>query len=183
MVSRNNSRLYEGSVPLSPDVDIIPNFPVIVHRESVQSEWIDYNGHMNVAYYVLAFDHATDRVFALLDLGIDYVRRTNCSAFVLETHVTYQREVHEGTPLDFKFQLIDADEKRIHLYFEMLHGEDGWVSATSELIVLHVNLSSRRSVKFNEDTQKRLDVMFNAHRHLDLPSGVGRSIGMHRKKS
>jgi acyl-CoA thioester hydrolase len=168
-------------LPFRPDVDTIPDTPFVVHRESVQPEWIDYNGHMNVAYYVLAFDHATDRFFDLIDLGIDYVNRTNNSAFVLETHVGYRREVQEGDPLDFTFQLIDADEKRLHIYFEMLHGREGWLSATSELLALHVDLDARRSMPFPDDLQRRIDRVRAAHGDLPMPEGAGRSIAIRRR--
>lgn len=168
-------------LPFRPGEDPIPKRPFVIHRENVQSEWIDYNGHMNVAYYVLAFDHATDRLFDLVDIGIDYVNRTNNSAFVLETHVGYRREVHEGDPLDFTLQLIDADDKRMHIYFEMLHGGEGWLSATSELTVLHVDLDTRRSAPFPDGVKARIEAIFAAHADLPRPEAVGRALGIRRK--
>jgi acyl-CoA thioesterase FadM len=80
----------------------------------VKPEWIDYNGHMNVAYYVLAFDKALDNFCDRIDVGAAYVKRTNQSIFTLEMHVHYRQEVLEGDPLRFTFQLLDADEKRMH---------------------------------------------------------------------
>lgn len=168
-------------VPFRPDVDAIPAAPLDIHRETVQPEWIDYNGHMNVAYYVLAFDHATDRFFDLIDLGADYVRRTNHSSFVLETHVTYQQEVKEGDPLRFTFQLVDADEKRLHYYFEMFHAEAGYRAATSEQLALHVDLGARRSAAFPSELGARIAAVRQAHAGLDCPEGVGRTIGLRRR--
>ena len=69
------------------------------YQETVRPEWIDYNGHMNVAYYLLVFDHASDALIDQLDLGIDYRNRENCSMFAVETHITYEREVLEGDGL------------------------------------------------------------------------------------
>lgn len=86
-----NKQRYEPvhglPLPFDPTVDAIPAAPLEIYHIDVPAEWIDYNGHMNVAYYVMAFDHATDRFFDLVDLGVDYVDWTNNSSFVLETHV------------------------------------------------------------------------------------------------
>jgi acyl-CoA thioester hydrolase len=147
----------------------------------VLPEWIDYNGHLNMAYYVLMFDNATDRFFDLIDLGVDYVKREQHSAFVLETHVTYQQEVALDDDLRFSMQLIDADEKRLHYYFEMFHAAEGFLAATSEQIALHVDLEARRSAPFPNILRQRIDMVLSAHSGLARPDGVGRSIGIRRK--
>jgi len=169
-------------IPFDVSRDLVPATPIDIHREVVQPDWIDYNGHMNVAYYVLAFDHATDRFFDLIDLGADYVRRENNSAFVLETHVSYQQEVKQDDPLRFTFQLIDADEKRLHYYFEMFHAQDGFRAATSEQLALHVDLDSRRSAPFPADLKARIDALLAAHTELPKPEGVGGSITLRRHR-
>ena len=169
------------NIPIRPGVDRLPAAPIEIHRAAVQAEWIDYNGHMNVAYYVLAFDHATDRFFDLIDLGVDYVGRTNNSAFVLETHVTYAQEVKLDDPLRFTLQLIDADAKRLHYYFEMFHADDGFLAATSEQICMHVNLDSRRSEAFPDPIRERVAAILAAQRDLPRPDKVGRVIGIPRK--
>jgi acyl-CoA thioester hydrolase len=169
------------SMPIDPARDVLPAAPLDVHREAVQAEWIDYNGHMNVAYYVLAFDHATDRLFDLLDLGVAYVKRTNNSTFVLETHVTYAQEVKQGDPLRFTAQLLDYDAKRVHYFLQMFHAGEGYLSATSEQIALHVSLDSRRTAPFPPDQLARLAVMMAAHQGLAKPAQAGRVIGIARK--
>lgn len=169
------------SVPFHPGGETVPAAALVIHREPVRSEWIDYNGHMNVAYYVLAFDHATDRFLDLIDTGADYLRRTNHSWFVLETHVTYQQEVLEGDPLRFTVQLIDFDAKRAHYYFEMHHAIEGFLSATSEQIALHVDLAARRSAPFPAEVAARLAAIAEAQATLPRPPAVGRSIGLARK--
>ncbi|MDP6816321.1 MAG: thioesterase family protein, partial [Alphaproteobacteria bacterium] len=168
-------------VPLQPGLDAVPRAPLEIHRATVLSEWIDYNNHLNLAYYVLMFDHATDRLFDLIDLGIDYVRRYNHSSFVLETHVTYQQELKLDDPLRFTMQLIDADTKRLHYYLEMFHETEGFLAATSEQIALHVDLEARRSVPFPADLKARIDLILAAHADLPRPEGVGRSIAIRRK--
>src|SRR5258708_660269 len=128
----------------------MPPQPLDLYRGPVQPEWIDYNGHMNIAYYVVAFDRATDKLFDRFDLGRDYVARTNCSAFVLEMHIGYERELKRGDPLRISAQLIDADAKRLHLFHAMYHAESGVCAATIEMLLLHVDLGSRRSAPFPE---------------------------------
>ena len=171
------------SCPINPLKDKIQAQPIEVHRAPVQAEWIDYNGHMNVAYYVLAFDHATDSFLDLLDVGVSYMQRTNKSTFVLETHVTYAREVQLGDPLRFTAQLLDADEKRLHYYIEMFHEKEGYLSATSEQIALHVDLETRRAAPFDEITMRRIDALQIAHRGLERPDAVGNVIGIRRKSA
>lgn len=168
-------------VPLRLGQDAVPLAPLHIHRATVLPEWIDYNGHLNMAYYVLMFDNATDRFFDLIDLGVDYAERSRHSAFVLETHVTYQQEVALGDHLRFTFQLIDADDKRLHYYFEMYHEEQGFRAATSEQIALHVDLGARRAAPFPELMKQRIDSILMAHADLPQPDGVGRSIGIRAK--
>jgi acyl-CoA thioester hydrolase len=166
--------------PLDPAIDVLPPAPLELLREAVRPEWIDYNGHLNVAYYVLVFDHATDRLFDLLDIGAAYVKRTNHSAFVLETHVGYRREVTEGAPLRVTGQLLDADDKRLHIFFRMLHAEQGFLSATSELLCLHVDLGARRAAPFPAEVRRRMDHVLAAQAELPRPDEAGRSIGIRR---
>jgi acyl-CoA thioester hydrolase len=169
-------------IPLRPGLDILPSAPLYLHRATVLPEWIDYNGHLNMAYYVLMFDNATDRFFDLIDLGVDYVERCQHSAFVLETHVTYQQEVELGDHLRFTMQLIDADEKRLHYYFEMYHEEQGFRAATSEQIALHVDLGARRGAPFPDIMRQRIELVLKAHAELPQPDAVGRSIGIRAKR-
>ncbi len=103
----------------------MPSLPYSPYRATVAPEWIDYNGHMNVAYYVLAFDRATDRLFDYLGIGEAYRRATRHSIFALEAHVTYERELREGDEFEIATQLIDADRKRLHLFHAMTRSEDG----------------------------------------------------------
>lgn len=158
----------------------VPTAPLEIHQATVQSEWIDYNGHLNMAYYVLLFDNATDKFYDLIDLGVDYAERSQHSAFVLETHITYQREVNQDDSLRFTLQLIDADNKRLHYYLEMFHAEQGFLASTSEQVAIHVDLGSRRSEPFPNAIQKRIDLVLQAHADLPHPNGVGRSIGLRR---
>jgi acyl-CoA thioester hydrolase len=151
--------------------------PLELHREQVHPEWIDYNGHMNVAYYVLAFDHATDVFFDFLGLDEDYRMTSGNSTFAVEAHVTYQREVAEGDELRFTTQLLGFDAKRIHFIHHMYHADQGYLAATAEWLSLHVDLEQRRVAAMPEAIAERLAEVHTAHGALPVPAEVGRVIG------
>jgi len=116
------------------------NAPLRLYRGVVRPDWIDFNGHMNVAYYMLAFDDATTVFFDHLGLGEGYMERTNCSTFTLEGHITYDREVKQGDELVFATRLLDYDSKRLHYFHEMYQAGQGYLAFTSELITAVMNV-------------------------------------------
>lgn len=147
----------------------------------VRPEHIDANGHMNVGYYNVIFDQALDRFFTPFDLDWSYVQRTNLSTFVLETHVCYLQEVLEGDALRFTFQLLGADAKRIHYFMTMYHAQKGYLAATSEQILVHVDLNTRRSSPFLPEHLVLFEHMLAGHAKLPKPPQAGKSIGMAKK--
>lgn len=162
--------------------DTIPA-PLQLHEETVLREWIDYNGHMNVAFYVLAFDHATDAMLEYLRLTHDYKIRANTTTFVADMNVTYHREVKEGDPLRFTTRLLDCDAKRIHFWHEMYHGTENYLAATNELLSLHIDLTDRRVGPMTAEVADWVREVCDAHSHLEMPAGVGRLIGMKKQAS
>ncbi len=151
--------------------------PLALHRETVRPEWIDYNGHMNVAYYLLAFDHATDSVLDHFGIGKEYAETEGRSMFVVEAHLTYAREVTEGDGLRFSSRILGADGKRLHLFHEMTHAEDGFLAATAEFMLLHVDLSERRAAPFATATAEALARVAAEHATLPVPPQAGRCVG------
>jgi acyl-CoA thioester hydrolase len=149
----------------------------------VLPEWIDYNGHMNLAYYVLAFDKATDRLFDRLGIGDAYRRTTGHSMFVLEAHVTYERELKEGDSLSIETQLVDTDAKRLHFFHRMHHAEQGYLAATNELLAVHVDLAGPRSAPLPAEAAAAIGAMLAEHRRLPRPPQLGRSIGLRNKRA
>jgi acyl-CoA thioester hydrolase len=148
----------------------------------VEPAWIDYNGHLNMAYYNVLFDRAVDEVFELLGCGLDYVKETRHSCFTVEVHLRYLRELRTDAPVRVTFQLLDYDAKRLHFYQELLHAEEGWLSATSENMSLHVDMESKRTAAFPERISLALARMKAAHDRLLRPQAVGRSIVMPAKR-
>ncbi len=152
--------------------------PLSLHRDAVRAEWVDYNGHMNVAYYVLAFDHATDAFLDFVGLGPGYLERTGRTTFALEAHVTYQRELLGDEPFAVTTRLLDFDEKRMHYFHAMHRADGGELAATLEQVSIHVDLATRRSARMPEEALARLGEVLAAHRRLARPPEAGRVIGL-----
>ena len=164
------------------DLDPVFFAPFVSSVMRVEDHWIDYNGHLNMAYYNVLFDRAVDEVYELLGIGQDYLKRTNHSTFTAEAHVRYLRELHENDPVRVTFQLLDYDAKRAHYFETLLHAEQGWRSATSETMTLHVDMAAKKVAPFPESALRSLAAMKEAHAHLPVPDGAGRSIAMPGKR-
>lgn len=166
----------------------------------VRPEWIDYNGHMNVAYYVLAFDEADDQsLYKRLNLTEQFRTISNMSTMTVEAHVRYLREVVEAETYCVYSQIIDYDTKRWHEVQYMVRGdtadgEDPFVLdpsniakenliATHEHIALSVDLSSRRVSPWHEETLDRLHAVWQEHKHISRPEWLGKTIGIPADKS
>jgi acyl-CoA thioester hydrolase len=150
--------------------------PLELYRDKVRPEWIDYNGHMNVAYYVLAFDYATDAFFDHIGLDDPYRAESGNSTFAVEAHLTYQREVAEGDPLRFTTQLLGFDDKRLHFVHRMYHAGEDFLAATSEWLSLHVDMTLRRVAPMPAQIQARFTEVMASHRSLAIPPEAGRVI-------
>ena len=146
----------------------------------VLPEWIDYNGHMNLAYYTVLFDQATDLLFDELGLGLDYRRDRQLGTFVAETHNRYERELLVGERVRVAIQIVGADDKRLYLAHEMFAVDGGHRCATQELMFLHVDLKARKVCPFPPDLHARVHDWAGAHAHLPRPDWIGRRIAMPR---
>lgn len=146
------------------------------HRAVVLPEWIDYNGHMNVAYYLLAFDHATDDFLDYLGLDAQHRDQSGGTTFAADIHLTYQREVTEGAALQITTQLLGYDDKRIRFFNKMFDLADGALAATMESLSLYVDLKRRRVTALPPPIQERLADVMASHRELPLPPEAGRVI-------
>lgn len=146
----------------------------------MQPDWIDYNGHLNMAYYNVLFDRGVDEAALQLGLGPDYLKRCDASFFTAEVHVGYLRELQAGDAVYTTCQLIDFDDKRMHLYQELFHADEGWISATSEQLALHVDMSAKKVTPWYEDIKHALKAMLDSHSTLPTPERVGRKIAIKR---
>lgn len=152
--------------------------PILIETNTVvQPHWVDGNGHMNLAYYVLAFDDATDSFYRHLEIGPDYRARENTSMFTLGINVDYIREVFEGDTVRMTTQLLHCDDKRLRYIHHMYEGEDPGPVAVNECLAIHVDMSTRKSAPFPPETRVRIDRTLAAHAQLNVPKHAGRVLG------
>jgi acyl-CoA thioester hydrolase len=163
-------------MPQEPPPLSYPSDGLRLIRERVRPEWIDYNGHMNVAWYVAAFDIAGEAFLEQVGLGAAYCREANASAFSVEAHITYQREVHEGDLLEFRTKLIDFDAKRVHYIQSMYRVANAVLSSTAEWLVLHVDMKNRRTAAMPDAILERLRELQRLQADLPLPPEAGKAI-------
>ena len=155
--------------------------PFIGQLQKVEDQWIDYNGHFNMAYYNVLFDRAGDEAFALVGLGPGYVKSTNCSFFTLEAHVTYVGELHAGDTVRISTQFLDHDAKRVHYVQQMFHARDNRLACVTENIVMHIDMAAKKSAPFPAIMLSKIKNMCEAHQALPVPPQVGHRIAIPRK--
>ena len=154
--------------------------PVVSPLRTVPAEWIDYNGHMNVGYYSLAFDKGVDVLLDLVGVGAAFTRETRMGPYVLQNHLHYLDEVLEGETFRIELRVLDCDAKRFHLFAEMRNAGGG-VAATSEQLATNVDLETRRSAPYPDWAVARFEDLRRAHAGLPRPAQAGASIGIRRK--
>ncbi|MEK9777332.1 MAG: thioesterase family protein [Quisquiliibacterium sp.] len=150
--------------------------PFVGPAASVLPQWIDYNGHMNVGYYHVAFDLASDALFDWLGFTQEFRQRHGSSTFALETHLSFVRELRQGDPLRFEGRLIDFDYKRVHFYQEMFHATEGYLAATYESLSTHMDMKLRKTAPMPDELQQRLALIKQAHDQLPRPWQLGHVI-------
>lgn len=144
----------------------------------MRPEWIDHNGHLNLAYYIVLFDDTTDALWQVIGLGEAYRLRTGCGTFAVETHTLYKAELVEGDATTACSLVLGVDAKRLHIAHELRRERDGAVAALQELMYLTVDLGTRRSVPWPGDTLAGLRAAERAHSGLARPDWVGRRIAL-----
>ena len=148
---------------------------------TVLPEWIDYNGHMNVAYYVLAFDQAVDRMLEdWVGIGETFVAAARQGPYALQSSIHYLDELLEGDAFTIDLLLIDCDAKRMHVMLRMLKA-DGAVAATYEQLLMNVDLEARRSTPYPDWAQAWLERMKADHADAPRPPQFGQPLGIRRR--
>ena len=126
-------------------------------RAEVKPDWIDYNGHMNMGYYLVAFDQvATDGFYDYLGIGVEHKQALGKSTFSLAANIDFLRELMSGDPLRFTTQLLDFDHKRLHFMHYLYHDDAGYLAATNENLGMYIDMSTRRSTSFSEEQMARV---------------------------
>ncbi len=129
-----------------------------ISSQKIKKEWTDYNGHMNVAYYVLIFDlYAAEILMNKFNMGEKSAKETNKSTMVVESHITYNQELVEGDEVDLNLIYFDHDNKRLQYKFEMIHKTKKYLSSTIEILSLYVDLEKRKVAEFEDEKTKIMD--------------------------
>ncbi len=148
---------------------------------TVPSEWIDYNGHMSEGYYGVALSLGTDEFMDHVGIHSTYRKQTGGTLYTAETHLVFIRELHEGDALRYSTQLIDFDEKRLHMLHTLYHGEEGYLAATGEYMLLYVDQNVGKVVPMPETIIQQIRPIAAAHKSLPYPEQAGRTIGIRRR--
>lgn len=121
-------------------------------KQKILKDWTDYNGHMNVAYYILIFDqHGSEVLLSNFNMGEHSAKTTKKSTMVVESHITYNQEVKEGDEVSINLIYCDYDKKRIQYKLEMIHYEKKYIAATYEALSLYVDLNDRKVTEFENE--------------------------------
>ena len=168
-----------GHRPWDPQAAI--DAPLCLYRPTVQPQWVDYNGHMSESCYLLVFGDSSDAFFRFIGIDEEYRDSGGHSLYTVETHMHNLGEASEGDPLRLTLQLVDADEKRLHLFHAMHHAESGALLATAEQMLVHVDMRAGRSVAMPPALYRRVTAIRAAHAALPAPPQLGHVIGVRRK--
>jgi acyl-CoA thioester hydrolase len=158
------------------DTNALPDNGIVVSTLTVKPEWLDYNQHMNVAYYVFAFDLAIDDLKDTYGLTEAYRLAQQCSTVALEAHITYQNEATLDEVLRIESRILDTDGKRLHLAQAMYR--DTTLLATQETLSISFDLQTRRARPFDPALLQRIQALQQAQLTLPRPSWAGRIISL-----
>ena len=153
--------------------------PIRTVERTVPPDWTDYNNHMNEAKYLQAFCDATDAFMRVIGADADYIAG-GLSYFTVETHIRHLAEIAAGEPFAIDTQVLEGRGKKMHLFHEMRHGEDGRVLATGEHMLLHVSLRTRATCEPGPGVKEKLEKIAELHAALPMPEGAGRAVGQRR---
>ena len=128
---------------------------IYLNSKKIVKDWTDYNGHMNVAYYVLIFDiYGAEKLMSDFKMGEHSAKTTNKSTMVVESHITYNQEIKEGEEVDVNLTYFDHDKKRLQYKLEMIHKSKKYVTSTIEVLALYVDLQQRKVSEFEKEKIK-----------------------------
>lgn len=154
--------------------------PFISTPIPIDPGWLDGNGHMNMAYYLVVSERGLDQAWSAMGIGWEYARETGLSTFAAETHIRYLSEILAGSSAVVTFQVLELDEKRLRGVSEIRNAGDGAVAATTEQVWLHVDLGTRRVAPWPGPVRQQLEAWRAAHAALPVPAWAGRGIAMRR---
>lgn len=149
--------------------------PFLSGLHEIEADWIDYNNHLNMGYYIVLFDRGADEAYAELGFGPDYLSTRGHTTYTAEFHIRYLKELKLGDRVRIAFRIIAFDEKRFHSFQEMYH-EEGWLAATGESMVLHVDMSGPKVAPMPDDILSKIAAMAKLHSRLPAPEGLSAAV-------
>ena len=152
--------------------------PFVTDIKKVLPEWIDYNGHMNVAYYTLAFDEALDDFLNEIGIGESHVRSSQNGPYALQANYHYLNELLEGEQFRVRIYLVDVSNKCFHSAMEIFNEKDLSVCAVCEQITMNVDLKRRKSNNYPDWVREKFDMMLGSQNDEQLPAQIGKPIGL-----
>lgn len=162
------------------EVTLTPDGVLESSVQSIEPAWVDYNGHLNQVYYSLLFDRVVEPSFVFMGLGYNYIQKHNRSQMMAQSYTCFVRELFQTATVRVRIRILDVDEKRVHLFGEMMHARDGWLAATQEWMFLHLDMSVRRVSPWPADIRETLERLKGGVR-LPPHKNMGRPIGIPRK--
>ena len=142
----------------------------------VLPEWVDYNKHLNDAYYMVAFSYATDGLMEAIGLDAATRKATGHTIFTLEVHLNYLKELKGGAAIEVKTQLLAADSKRLRIFHTLHQQGDPTIHATNEQTLLHVDLAGPKACSFDAPIQTKVNTLLASHQGLPWHANAGRAI-------
>ena len=126
--------------------------------QKILKDWIDYNGHMNVTYYLLIFDKfGADNLNTIFNMGELSAKTTGMSTMMVESNITYDQELKLDDEVDINLLYFDHDKKRLQYKFEMVHQKKNYLASTFEALALYVDLNTRKVKEFEDDKVKMMN--------------------------
>ncbi len=154
--------------------------PLCLLQATVSPAWVDYNGHMSESCYLLVFGDNSDAFFRFIGIDEAY-RAAGHSLYTVQTHLHNLRECSQGDPIRLTLQLLDCDDKRLHIFHAMFNGTSGELLATGEQMLVHVAMREGRSVALPPELRAKVLAIRKAHAALPQPAQAGQPIGIRRK--
>ncbi|WP_309751230.1 thioesterase family protein [Novosphingobium sp.] len=162
---------WDDTIPIAAPLRLI--------APTVENAWVDYNGHMSESCYLLVFGDQSDAFFRLIGIDEAY-RAAGHSLFTVQTMIFNLAEAHLGDRLDLSLQLLDADNKRLHIFHAMHNAVSGELLATGEQMLVHVNMAAGKSSAMPAELQRRVAAIRAAHSALPAPPQAGSTIAIRR---
>ena len=157
----------------------LPETGIVVSHCSVGTQWLDYNDHMNVAYYVMAFDLGIDTFKDAIGITLNSIQQKKRSTVALESHITYKQEAKLGDSLRIETRIVDFDGKRIHYYQEMYREKE--LLSTQETLSISFDTAARKVCEFEQEPAENLRLMLQRQQAIEKTGVIGRSIAIKKK--